>query len=92
VLNLVDNIYVDVCFPHYILCLMMDNGSVSFYMFDVRVGFSTAKGELVRSILFPKPIDFKFSQDGVKFILSLAMIALGGMIYTIILMVSLQSN
>lgn len=37
--------------------------------------------------MFPKPMDFKFQQDGAKFILSMAMIALGGMIYTIVLMV-----
>jgi magnesium-transporting ATPase (P-type) len=51
-------------------------------------GFSTAKGELVRSILFPKPVDFKFSQDGIKFMGFLAIIAVMGMIYTLILMVS----
>jgi cation-transporting P-type ATPase 13A2 len=53
-------------------------------------GFSTAKGELVRSILFPKPVDFKFSQDGIKFMGFLAIIAIMGMIYTMILMVSLH--
>jgi magnesium-transporting ATPase (P-type) len=35
----------------------------------VRTGFQTSKGELIRSILFPKPIDFKFYQDSVRFIL-----------------------
>jgi len=52
------------------------------------LGFSTSKGELVRSILFPKPVDFKFSQDGIKFFACLALIALMGMIYTLVLMVS----
>jgi len=42
----------------------------------------------VRSILFPKPVDFKFSQDGIKFVGCLAIIALIGMIYTLVLMVS----
>jgi len=55
---------------------------MSFYS-----GFATAKGELVRSILYPKPVDFKFTQDGIKFIGCLAIIALIGMFYTIILMV-----
>jgi cation-transporting ATPase 13A2 len=50
-------------------------------------GFMTAKGELVRSILFPKPVDFKFTQDSLKFIGCLALIALIGMIYTVVLMV-----
>ena len=53
------------------------------------IGFSTSKGELVRSILFPKPVDFKFSQDGIKFIGCLAVIAVIGMLYTLVLMVSL---
>ncbi|KAK2177445.1 hypothetical protein NP493_592g01064 [Ridgeia piscesae] len=48
----------------------------------VRTGFSTAKGELVRSILFPKPIGFKFYQDAMKFILFLCCIATLGMIYS----------
>lgn len=52
-----------------------------------RTGFSTAKGELVRSILFPKPVDFKFNKDTYKFIGVLASIALMGFVYTIILMV-----
>jgi len=52
------------------------------------LGFSTSKGELVRSILFPKPVDFKFSQDGMKFVGCLAIIAVIGMLYTLVLMVS----
>jgi cation-transporting ATPase 13A3/4/5 len=28
----------------------------------IRTGFQTAKGELVRSIMFPKPVDFKFNR------------------------------
>jgi len=59
------------------------DGIVFFFL-----GFSTSKGELVRSILFPKPVDFKFSQDGMKFIGCLAVIAAIGMLYTLILMVS----
>ena len=41
----------------------------------LHAGFATTKGELVRSIMFPKPTDFKFSQDAYKFIgvLSLTM-------------------
>ena len=51
-------------------------------------GFSTAKGELVRSILFPKPVDFKFTQDAMKFVGFLASVSLIGMVYTLVLMVS----
>jgi cation-transporting P-type ATPase 13A2 len=34
----------------------------------IRTGFSTTKGELVRSILYSKPIEFKFYSDSFKFI------------------------
>ena len=51
------------------------------------VGFSTAKGELVRSILYPKPMGFKFYKDAMKFILLLACVAAIGMIYSIIVLV-----
>ncbi|XP_021372872.1 probable cation-transporting ATPase 13A3 isoform X2 [Mizuhopecten yessoensis] len=52
-----------------------------------RTGFTTSKGELVRSILHPKPVDFKFNRDTYIFIGILAAIAGLGFIYTIILMV-----
>ncbi len=55
------------------------------------VGFSTAKGELVRSIMFPKPVDFKFSQDAFKFICVLALISSIGMVYTMVIMVSVDT-
>ena len=47
------------------------------------VGFSTSKGELVRSILFPKPFGFKFYQDAMKFIGFLAFMSLLGMAYSV---------
>ena len=48
----------------------------------------TAKGGLLRSIMFPKPVDFKFYRDTYLFMLSLAAVAFLGMIYTLVLMVS----
>ncbi|XP_071110416.1 polyamine-transporting ATPase 13A3-like isoform X1 [Haliotis cracherodii] len=51
----------------------------------VRTGFNTAKGELVRAILYPKPLGFKFYQDAMRFILFLAVVASLGMIYSIII-------
>ncbi|XP_061189779.1 polyamine-transporting ATPase 13A3-like [Saccostrea echinata] len=53
----------------------------------LRTGFSTAKGELVRSILYPKPVDFKFNRDTYIFVAILAGIAGIGFIYTVVLMV-----
>uniref|UniRef100_A0A8D9BL32 Cation-transporting ATPase n=2 Tax=Cacopsylla melanoneura TaxID=428564 RepID=A0A8D9BL32_9HEMI len=51
----------------------------------IRTGFQTAKGALVRSILYPPPADFKFDQDSYKFIWVLATIALCGSMFTIIM-------
>lgn len=52
-----------------------------------RTGFSTAKGELVRSILYPKPVDFKFTRHSYYFVGVLAFAAMVGFIYTITMMV-----
>ena len=46
-------------------------------------GFSTAKGELVRAILFPKPLGFKFYQDAIRFVMFLGVVACFGMAYSI---------
>ncbi|KAF5393475.1 hypothetical protein D9757_000675 [Collybiopsis confluens] len=43
-----------------------------------RTGFDTTKGALVRSMLFPKPIGFKFYRDSMRFIAVLTGIALLG--------------
>ena len=48
-----------------------------------RVGFETAKGCLVHSILYPKSIDHKMQKDGSKFLLILACVACIGFIYSI---------
>ncbi|XP_078266208.1 putative cation-transporting ATPase 13A4 [Rhinoraja longicauda] len=48
-----------------------------------RTGFSTSKGELVRSILYPKPMDFKLYQDAFRFLMCLTIIATIGMIYSV---------
>ena len=50
----------------------------------IRTSFSTTKGDLVRSILYPPPVDFQFEKDSHKFIATLAAIAGVGMIYTIV--------
>ncbi|XP_068175021.1 polyamine-transporting ATPase 13A3 isoform X1 [Antennarius striatus] len=49
----------------------------------VRTGFSTAKGQLVRSILYPKPTDFKLYRDAYFFLLCLVGVAGIGFIYSI---------
>ena len=46
-------------------------------------GFNTAKGDLVRSILYPKPVNFKLYRDAFKFIVGLSVIGVFGLIYTV---------
>lgn len=50
----------------------------------IRTGYLTTKGQLVRSILYPPPADFKFDQDSYKFIGILAFIAFLGFIHTVV--------
>ncbi|CAG9862547.1 unnamed protein product [Phyllotreta striolata] len=50
----------------------------------VRTGFSTSKGSLVRSILYPPPVDFRFEKDSYKFVAFLGMIASFGFFYTVV--------
>ncbi|XP_062411536.1 polyamine-transporting ATPase 13A3 isoform X2 [Sardina pilchardus] len=56
----------------------------------VRTGFSTAKGQLVRSILYPKPTDFKLYRDASLFLLCLVAVAGVGFIYSIVLSIMNQ--
>ncbi|KOB71964.1 putative cation-transporting ATPase [Operophtera brumata] len=51
----------------------------------LRTGYNTSKGQLVRSILYPVPADFKFDRDSYKFIIILAFIAVFGLAYTVAL-------
>lgn len=45
----------------------------------VRTGSSTAKGNLIRSIMFPKNMDFEFYLDSIKFVIIMFIIATIGM-------------
>ncbi|XP_052286292.1 polyamine-transporting ATPase 13A3-like isoform X2 [Dreissena polymorpha] len=58
----------------------------------VRTGFSTAKGELVRGILYPKPLGFKFYRDAFRFVMFLALVALIGMGYSVYTHIELHAS
>uniref|UniRef100_A0A8C0GDR7 Cation-transporting ATPase n=1 Tax=Chelonoidis abingdonii TaxID=106734 RepID=A0A8C0GDR7_CHEAB len=49
----------------------------------LRTGFNTAKGDLVRSILYPKPTNFKLYRDALRFLMCLIVFATIGMIYAV---------
>ncbi|XP_036601114.1 polyamine-transporting ATPase 13A2 isoform X3 [Trichosurus vulpecula] len=52
-----------------------------------RTGFCTAKGDLVSSILHPKPINFRFYRDALKFVFFLFILAAIGTIYSIVILI-----
>lgn len=47
------------------------------------VGYATSKGQLIKSILYPKPIGFKFYRDSMRFVMLLFCCAVFGMLYSI---------
>eukprot|EP00057_Strongylocentrotus_purpuratus_P007019 XP_011661493.1 PREDICTED: probable cation-transporting ATPase 13A3 isoform X1 [Strongylocentrotus purpuratus] len=51
-----------------------------------QTGFSTAKGQLVKSILYPKPTEIKLYRDALLFVGILTIIAIIGFIYTAVIM------
>ncbi|XP_050952635.1 cation-transporting ATPase 13A2 isoform X2 [Labeo rohita] len=51
-----------------------------------RTGFFTAKGDLISSILYPQPLDFRFYKDAMKFLLFLGLLALVGTIYSLVIL------
>ncbi|XP_036611933.1 probable cation-transporting ATPase 13A5 [Trichosurus vulpecula] len=47
----------------------------------LQTGFNTAKGDLVRSILYPRPLNFQLYKDAFKFIVVLAFLGVVGFFY-----------
>lgn len=50
----------------------------------VRTGWSTSKGGLVRSILYPPPVDYRFERDSYRWVCLLAGVAGLGFLYTVV--------
>uniref|UniRef100_A0A8C1IA76 ATPase cation transporting 13A2 n=1 Tax=Cyprinus carpio TaxID=7962 RepID=A0A8C1IA76_CYPCA len=59
------------------------NGAIAVV---THTGFFTAKGDLISSILYPQPLDFRFYKDAMKFLLFLGIVALVGTIYSIVIL------
>jgi len=59
-------------------------GSTRVCALVVRTGFTTVKGELVRSILYPKPSKFKFDSDSHKFLMVMLSFSLIGLIVQLV--------
>ncbi|XP_058466669.1 polyamine-transporting ATPase 13A3 [Malaya genurostris] len=59
-------------------------GSEKVLVKVINTGNITAKGGLIRSILYPPPVDYKFEKDSYKFIMVLAFVAGCGFLYTVI--------
>ncbi|XP_019578695.2 putative cation-transporting ATPase 13A5 [Rhinolophus sinicus] len=49
----------------------------------LQTGYNTAKGDLVRSILYPRPLNFKLYSDAFKFIVFLACVGVVGFLYAL---------
>ncbi|XP_069583244.1 probable cation-transporting ATPase 13A5 [Ranitomeya imitator] len=49
----------------------------------LQTGFNTAKGDLIRSILYPKPMNFKVHREVLKVLIGLVVLSLIGVIYTV---------
>ncbi|RDD38189.1 putative cation-transporting ATPase 13A3 [Trichoplax sp. H2] len=53
----------------------------------IRTGFYTLKGNLVRDILYPKPMDLKLYRDAYGFLSCMAVLAVAGMIYSVAILI-----
>ncbi|KAG8686375.1 hypothetical protein FRC09_014172, partial [Ceratobasidium sp. 395] len=66
-----------------------EGGVRAYISFVIAIGFNTTKGALVRSMLFPKPMGFKFYRDSMRFIGVLSGIAILGFLASAVQFVKL---
>ncbi|XP_062505188.1 polyamine-transporting ATPase 13A3-like [Corticium candelabrum] len=58
----------------------------------IRTGFSTAKGSLVRAIMFPKNIGFQFFRDALRFVAVLCVLAAAGFTYSLVVSIQFHNG
>ncbi|XP_069170169.1 probable cation-transporting ATPase 13A4 isoform X1 [Procambarus clarkii] len=58
----------------------------------ISTGFYTTRGELVRSILFPKPIDFHFYKDFLKLLVVFLVLGVAAMTWSFFIWISVQAS
>lgn len=51
------------------------------------IGFNTEKGNLIRSILFPKEVEFKFQKDSIRYILFMGFLSVIGFLISLPFMI-----
>ncbi|SCU84504.1 LAFA_0D10308g1_1 [Lachancea sp. 'fantastica'] len=61
-----------------IIRVRISSGQSTALAMAVRTGFSTTKGSLLRSMIFPRPTGFKFYEDSFKYIGFMGLIAMVG--------------
>ncbi|XP_075058381.1 putative cation-transporting ATPase 13A4 isoform X2 [Mixophyes fleayi] len=61
------------------------SGSAAVTAIVLHTGFNTAKGDMVRSILYPKPMNFKLYRDAFRFMMCLVVLAVIGFIYSVVI-------
>ncbi|XP_019728679.1 polyamine-transporting ATPase 13A2 [Hippocampus comes] len=62
------------------------SGDVGAVAVVTGTGFFTAKGNLVSSILYPQPINFRFYRDAAKFLVILGFFAFIGTVYSFVIL------
>lgn len=71
------------CGTHVLQTRCDSGGGGAVLAVVLRTGYSTLKGQLVRSIMFPKPVDFSFFADTMRIIGVLSLTGAVGVAYTV---------